>query len=379
MYTPEWLSEEGKIFQEMVHKIFREEFEPHIEEYEAQGIIPRSFWYRLAEQGILCPSMPVEYGGSGTDFTFNMAVGFECGYAIGGTNLGITLQSDILAYYLLNHGTEEQKRHYLPGMCSAELIGGLAMTEPGAGSDVKAIRTTAARSGDQYEINGQKTFITNGQNADFFVVACKTDTSKGANGISLLIVEADREGFARGRNLSKLGQKAADTSELFFDRVCVPAANLLGEENKGFFILMDELPRERLAVAVKSIGAAQRSYELTRDYIRERVVFGKKLEEFQNTRFKMAEMKTQLAAAWALVDRCMDKMIRGTLDEVDGAMVKLFVSEAEGRIVDECLQLFGGWGYMTEYPISRFYADARVRRIFAGTSEIMKLVISRKL
>ena len=379
MYTPEWLSEEGKIFQAMVHKIFSEEFEPHIEEYEEAGLIPRSFWYRLAEQGILCPSMPEEYGGSGTDFTFNMAVGFECGYTIGGTNLGITMQSDILAYYLLNHGTEEQKRRYLPGMCSAELIGGLAMTEPGAGSDVKAIRTTAARDGDRYVINGQKTFITNGQNADFFVVACKTDPAKGADGISLLIVEADREGFARGRNLSKLGQKAADTSELFFDRVSVPAANLIGKENEGFFILMDELPRERLAVAVKSIGAAQRSYELTRDYISERMVFGKKLEEFQNTRFKMAEMKTQLAAAWALVDKCMDKMVRGTLDEVDGAMVKLFVSEAEGRIVDECLQLFGGWGYMTEYPISRFYADARVRRIFAGTSEIMKLIISRKL
>lgn len=379
MYTPQWLSEEGSMFQKTVRDLFAEELETNIEQYEQAGVIPRSFWLKMAELGVLCPSIPEEYGGSGTDFTFNMAVGFECGYTIGGTNLGITLQSDILAFYFLNHGTEEQKSHYLPKMASAELIGGLALTEPGAGSDLQSIRTTALKDGDDYLINGQKTFITNGQSADFFVVACKTDPSLGARGISLMVVDSNLAGFSRGKNLNKIGQKAADTSELFFDNVRVPASKLLGGEGKGFFIMMDELPRERLAIAVKSIGAAQRSYELTRDYIAEREVFGEKLQEFQNTKFKMAEMKTELAAAWALVDQCMDKLKKGTLTEVDGAMVKLFVSEVEGRVVDECVQLFGGWGYMTEYPIARFYTDARVRRIFGGTSEIMKIVISRHL
>ena len=367
------------MFQKSIRKLFSEKLEPNIEDYEKAGVVPREFWKEMAELGMLCPSVPVEYGGFGTDFTFNMAVSFECGYSYGGTSLGITVQSDILAFYILNHGTEEQKQRYLPAMATADLIGGLALTEPGAGSDLQSIRTTALRDGDHYVINGQKTFITNGQNADFFVMACKTDPKLGAKGISLFIVDADVEGFSRGQNLGKLGQKAADTSELFFDNVRVPASNILGDEGKGFYQMMDELPRERLAIAVKAIGAAQRSYELTREYINERSVFGKPLANFQNTQFKMAEMKTQLAAAWAFIDQCMEKMAADELDEVDGAMVKLFVSEVEAEVVDECLQLFGGWGYMAEYPISRFYADARIRRIFGGTSEIMKIVISRKL
>lgn len=379
MQKIEWLSEEGLMFQEMVRKLFAEELEPNIEAFEADGVIPRSLWEKMAKQGILCPSISEEYGGTGTDFTFNMAVSYECGYANGGTALGITVHSDIIAYYISNHGTEAQKQHYLPKMCTAELIGGLALTETGAGSDLQSIQTTATKDGDDYVIKGQKTFISNGQNSDFFVVACKTDPTLGARGISLFVVDAHQPGFSRGKNLGKIGQKAADTSELFFDEVRVPSSALLGGEGKGFYIMMDELPRERLAVAIKSIGAAQRSYELTRDYISERVVFGKKLEEFQNTQFKMAEMKTQLSAAWAFVDKCMAKLIAGELSDVDGAMVKLFVSEVEGKIVDECLQLFGGWGYMTEYPISRFYTDARIRRIFGGTSEVMKIVISRNL
>lgn len=379
MSTPDWLSDEGRMFQETVRRLFREELEPNIAQYEKAGVIPRRLWERLAEHGILCPSIPEPYGGQGTDFTFNMIISFECGYSIGGTNLGITVQSDIIAFYLLNYGSEEQKAHYLPRMATAELISGLAMTEPGAGSDLQGIRTTAVREGDHYVINGQKTFITNGQNGDFFVVACKTDPTEGARGISMILVDADTPGFSRGRNLDKIGQKAADTSELFFDEVRVPASCLLGEEGKGFAVMMNELPRERLAIALKSIGAAQRAYELTRDYVSEREAFGKRLVEFQNTQFKLAELKTQLAAAWALVDKCMIKMQEGRLTATDGAMVKLFVSEVEGRVVDEGLQLFGGWGYMSEYPISRFYTDARVRRIFGGTSEIMKLVISRDL
>ncbi len=379
MYTLDWLSEEGRMFQGEVRRLFSEELEPHIEEYEQAGVVPRQFWKKMGQLGILCPSIPTEYGGAGTDFTFNMAVGFECGYAFGGTSLGVTVQSDIMAFYILNHGSEEQKRKYLPGMCSSELIGGLALTEPGAGSDLQSIRTTAIRDGDDYVINGQKTFITNGQNGDFFVVACKTDPTQGARGISLMIVDAGTPGFSRGQNLGKMGQKAADTSELFFDNVRVSASHLLGEEGKGFFMMMEELPRERLAIALKSIGAAQRSYELTRDYIAERKVFGKMLQEYQNTQFKMAEMKTQLAAAWAMIDQYVAKMVDGTLTDTEGAMVKLFVSEVEDLVVDECVQLFGGWGYMSEYPISRFYTDARVRRIFGGTSEIMKVVISRDL
>lgn len=379
MITPEWLDEEGLMFKDTVRNLFSEELEPNIEAYEAEGVIPRSLWEKMAALGILCPSIPEEYGGSGADFTFNMAVSYECGYANGGTALGITIHSDIIAYYINNHGTESQKKHYLPKMCTAELIGGLALTEPSAGSDLQSIRTTATKDGDHYIINGQKTFISNGMNADFFVLACKTDPTQGARGISLFLVDANLDGFTRGKKLSKIGQKSADTSELFFDEMRVPASALLGEEGKGFFIMMDELPRERLAIAVKALGASQRCYELTRDYIAERIVFGKKLEQFQNTQFKMAEMKTQLSAAWAFVDKCMAKMIAGELTEVDGAMVKLYVSEVEGKIVDECLQLFGGWGYMTEYPISRFYTDARIRRIFGGTSEVMKIVISRNL
>ena len=379
MYTPNWLSEEGRQFQETVRRLFSEELEPNIEHYEAEGAIPRSFWYKMAGLGILCPSMPVEYGGGGVDFTFNMLIGFECGYTIGGTNLGITIHSDIVAYYILNGGADELKQSYLPRMATGEMVGGLALTEPGAGSDLQGITMTAAKDGEHYVLNGQKTFISNGQNADFFVVACKTDPKGGARGISLFVVDADLPGFTRGRNLGKIGQKAADTSELFFEDVRVPVGHMVGEEGTGFFTVMSELPRERLAIAVKSIGAAQRSYELTRDYIEERSAFGKKISQFQNTQFKMAEMKTQLTAAWALVDQSMAKMLSDELTDVDSAMTKLFVSEVEGKVVDECLQLFGGWGYMTEYPISRFYTDARVRRIFGGTSEIMKVIISRHL
>lgn len=379
MYTIDWLSEDAQMFQSEVRRFFASEYEPRIEEFEKAGVVPREVWKKMAEIGMLCPSIPEQYGGSGTDFTFNAVVSFECGYATGGTSLGVTVHSDIIAFYILIHGSEEQRQKYLPAMASADLIGGLAMTEPSAGSDLQSIRVTATKDGDDYIINGQKTFITNGQNGDFFVVACKTDPTLGARGISLFIVDADTPGFSRGRNLGKMGQKAADTSELFFDNVRVPKTALLGEEGRGFFQMMDELPRERLAIAFKSIGSAQRSFELTREYVQQREVFGQKLGEFQNTQFKMAEMKTQLTAGWAFIEKCVAMMEAGELTDVDGAMVKLFVSNVEAMIVDECVQLFGGWGYMDEYPISRFYTDARIRRIFGGTSEIMKLVIGRKL
>ncbi|MCG2581112.1 MAG: acyl-CoA dehydrogenase family protein [Marinobacter sp.] len=368
-----------ELFRENVRRFFRAELEPNIEQWEEESVVPRSLWEKAAENGFLCCGVPEEYGGPGADFLYNMVLSEETGYAIGGASVGFSVQADIVAYYLMSAGTEEQKKYWLPKMVTAEKIAAIGMTEPGVGSDLKNLRTTAVRDGDEYVINGQKTFITNGQNCDFVLVACSTDPAAGGRGISLIIVETDRAGFSRGRNLDKIGQKAADTSEMFFQDVRVPISNLVGEEGEGFRIMMRELPRERITIACRAQAEAQRAFEITRDYVKERKAFGQAVIDFQNTQFTLADMKTNLEVGWAYLDQCIKKCDEGVLTPEEGAMAKLWTTENEGMVVDKCLQLFGGYGYMREYPISRMFVDARVRRIYGGTSEIMKLVIGRSL
>jgi long-chain-acyl-CoA dehydrogenase len=366
-----------ELFRANARRFFREELEPNIDQWEKEGCLPREFWLKAGENGFHCCGVPEEYGGPGADFLYNMVLSEEVGFAIGGASVGFSVSSDIVAYYLLHSGADEQKQKWLPKLVTGEAIAAIGMTEPGCGSDLKAMRTTAVQNGDEYIINGQKTFITNGQNCDFVLLACSTDPEAGAKGVSLIIVEADRVGFSRGRNLEKIGQKAADTSEMFFSDVHVPVSNLLGKEGGGFAVLMNELPRERITIACRALAEAQRAYELTVDYVKERRAFGKKVYEFQNTQFKLAEMKTNLAVGWSYIDQCLVKILEGRLTPEEGAMAKLWTTETGNKIVDECLQLFGGYGYMNEYPISRLFVDSRVRRIYGGTSEIMKLVIGR--
>ena len=368
-----------ELFRASARRFFREELEPNIDQWEKDGLLPKEFWLKAGENGFHCCGVPAEYGGPGADFLYNMVLSEEVGFAIGGASVGFSVSSDIVSYYLLHGGSEDQKRHWLPKMVSGEAIAAIGMTEPGCGSDLKAMRTTAVQDGDEYVINGQKTFITNGQNCDFVLLACSTDPSAGAKGISLIIVETERAGFNRGRNLEKIGQKAADTSEMFFSDVRVPKKNLLGKAGSGFAVLMNELPRERITIACRALAEAQRAYELTVDYVKQRNAFGKQIYEFQNTQFKLAEMKTDLAVGWSYVDQCLTKIIEGKLTTEEGAMAKLWTTETGNRIVDTCLQLFGGYGYMNEYPISRLFVDSRVRRIYGGTSEVMKIVIGRTI
>ena len=368
-----------ELFRTNARRFFREELEPNIDQWEKDGLLPKEFWLKAGENGFHCCGVPDEYGGPGADFLYNMVLSEEVGFAIGGASVGFSVSSDIVSYYLLHGGSEDQKRHWLPKMVSGEAIAAIGMTEPGCGSDLKAMRTTAVQEGDEYVINGQKTFITNGQNCDFVLLACSTDPSAGAKGISLIIVETDRAGFNRGRNLEKIGQKAADTSEMFFSDVRVPTKNLLGKAGSGFAVLMNELPRERITIACRALAEAQRAYELTVDYVKQRNAFGKQIYEFQNTQFKLAEMKTDLAVGWSYIDQCLAKIIDGKLTPEEGAMAKLWTTETGNRIVDTCLQLFGGYGYMNEYPISRLFVDSRVRRIYGGTSEVMKIVIGRTI
>jgi len=369
-------NEEHDMFRDAVRRFFNEALVPNIDDWEAAGRIPGSFMRACGEQGILCPQVPEAYGGPGGDYLYNAIVAEEFAY----TTLGpgcIAVHSDIVAGYLLAHGDEEQKSKWLPRMVSGETIGAVAMTEPNTGSDLQAIRTTAGRTGESYIIKGTKTFISNGQTADLFVVVAKTDPKLGAKGISLFLVESDREGFSRGANMRKLGLKNQDTSEIILQDVRVPKANLLGAEGSGFGALMTELPQERLSIAVSSVAYARKAYELTAAYVKERQVFGQKVIDFQNTRFKLADMKTRIAVAHTWVYRCLEQHVRGELTSEEGAMAKLWTTELQGDVVDECLQLFGGYGYMLEYPIARMYADARVQRIYGGTSEIMRNIIGR--
>jgi long-chain-acyl-CoA dehydrogenase len=367
------------MFRASVRRFFAQEVEPNIAQWEKDGIVPRALWTMAGAQGFLCCGIPEEYGGPGADFSYNIILSEEGGYGIGAGSLGIFMQSDIVAYYIFNHGTDALKRKWLPPMVAGEAISALGMSEPGAGSDLKAIRTTARREGDEYVINGQKVFITNGQNCDFVVLACKTDPAMGAKGISLILVEADRHGFERGRNLEKVGQHAADTSELFFSDVRVPVENLLGEEGRGFAIMMEELPRERFTIASRAMGESQRAFELTLEYVKQRQAFGQAIFDFQNTQFTLADVKTSIEVGWAFHDQCLAKIGEGTLTGEEGAMVKLWTTENNSQVMDKCLQLFGGWGYMSEYPISRFFIDSRARRLFGGTSEICRLIIGRSL
>ena len=378
--TPAWKTDELFLFEEEVGKFFTRELAPHVEKWREQGIVDRWVWERAGEAGILCASMPEEYGGAGGNFAYEQII-IEQQAKCGIEGFGISLHNGIIAPYFLNYGSEEQKQKWLPGMASGAYVGAIAMTEPGTGSDLQAVRATAVRDGDEFVINGQKTFITNGQTANLIIIVAKTDPSEGATGISLIVVDTDKaEGFTRGRNLKKLGHKAQDTSELFFDDVRVPAANLLGpKEGMGFIQLMEQLPQERHIIGVQGIAAIEAALALTLDYTKERKAFGRPIFNFQNTQFTLAEVKAKATMARVFVDYCTAQLLEGKLDPITGSMSKLLLSELENEVMDECLQLFGGYGYMDEYPISRMYADARVQRIYGGTNEIMKLLIARSL
>jgi long-chain-acyl-CoA dehydrogenase len=379
MHNRPIFSDEHELFRNGARRFFREEVEQNIAQWESDGIVPVALWKKAGENGFLCCGVPEEYGGPGADFAYQIVCSEEMGYAIGGGSLGFSISSDVVCYYLLNHASEALKSQWLPRLVSGDAISALGMSEPGAGSDLGAIKTTAVRDGDEYVINGQKTFITNGQNCHFVLLACKTDPALGAKGISLFLVEGDRPGFERGRNLEKIGQKAADTSELFFSDVRIPAGNLIGAEGAGFAIMMEELPRERLVVASRALAEAQRAFELAAQYSKERKAFGKAIYDFQNTQFTLADMKTSLVAGWAFMDQCLQKLLDGELSSEEAAMAKLYATEAGSMVVDKSLQIFGGYGYMSEYPISRIYVDARARTIFAGSSEIMKVIIGRSI
>ncbi len=369
-------TDEHHALRETARRFIEREIKPHYAQWEKDGAVPRELYRTAGKLGLLLTAIPEEYGGGGGDFLFAHVVHEELGFA-GATGPQFGLHSDIVAPYILHNGSEEQKKAWLPRMASGETITGIGMTEPGTGSDLAGVRTSARRDGDEWVIKGQKIFISNGQIADLFIVVAKTDASKGAHGISLFLVEADRKGFARGRNLEKAGMSAQDTSELFFDDLRIPVGNLLGEEGQGFRYLMTELPQERLLVAITAVAAAEEAVRLAVEYTEERHAFGKPISSLQNTRFKLAECRTETTVGRAFVEQCIAKHLRGELDTTEASMAKWWCTEMQFRVADTCLQLFGGYGYMKEYPISRLWADARVQRIYGGTTEIMKEIIGR--
>lgn len=370
-------NDDHRMFRDSVRRFIEREVTPNNDRWEAAGIVDREFWAKAGEAGLLCPTVPVEYGGLGLDFGYNAIVDEELAYA--GSAAGITLQSDITTDYVVGYGSEDQKERWLPRMVSGEVVTAIAMTEPSTGSDLQAIRTTARRDGGDYVINGSKTYITNGQQSDLVIVVAKTDASAGARGVSLILVEADRAGFERGRNLDKIGQHQADTSELFFNDVRVPASNLLGAEGAGFGYLMTQLPQERLAIAIGALASAQRAFDVTVAFTKDRKAFGKTVFDFQNTRFTLADIKTRLQVAWAHLDWAIERHMRHELTAVEASAAKLHNTEMLNQIADMCLQLHGGAGYMNEYEIARLWRDARVTRIYGGTSEIMKELIARSI
>ncbi len=369
---------EHETFRDSVRRFMRDEVAPHDERWQKQGYADREVWRKAGANGFLCPSMPPEYGGAGADKLYSMALIEEQARANNST-LGFGLHSEIVAPYLLAYGTEALKRKYLPKMASGEMIGAIAMSEPGAGSDLQAVKTTAVKKQNHYLLNGSKTFITNGWNCDLVIVVAKTDPAKGAKGTSLVVVDTSMKGFSKGRRLEKIGLKGQDTAELFFDNVEVPAQNLLGQENNGFIYLMQELPWERMQIAIGAAAKSEAALEWTKTYVSERKAFGKPVAGFQNTRFKLAELTTEVQVARVFVDRCMELLLNKTLTPEIAAMAKYWVTDLECKVMDECLQLHGGYGYMWEFPIARAYVDARVQRIYGGTNEIMKEVISRSL
>jgi long-chain-acyl-CoA dehydrogenase len=370
-------SPEHDQFRSTVRRFLERELLPHMDRWEEEGIIDRAFWTRSGEAGLLCPTVPEAYGGPGLDFGFNAVIDEELGYA--GSTAGITLHSDIVADYLVAYGSEAQKRHWLPRMVSGETVTAIAMTEPGAGSDLQGMRTTARRDGDHYVVNGSKTYITNGQHSDLVIVAAKTDPALGARGVSLILVEAERDGFARGRNLDKIGFHSQDTSELFFEDVRVPVTNCLGQEGAGFAYLMNQLPQERLSIAVSAQASAQRAFDEAVKFTRERKAFGKTVFDFQNTKFTLADLAAKLQVGWAHLDWALARHMAGALTAAEASAAKLWHTELQWEACDASLQLHGGAGYMNEYLIARLWRDARVTRIFGGTSEIMKEVVSRAI
>ncbi|MET0576121.1 MAG: acyl-CoA dehydrogenase family protein [Mesorhizobium sp.] len=377
---PVWAADEVTMLYDMASRFLSEEIAPHYERYEKNEIVERAAWEKAGAAGLLCASMPEEYGGAGGTYAHESAIAEALGH-VGVDGFGIALHNSIVAPYILHYGSEEQKKKWLPKMATGELIGAIAMTEPGAGSDLQGVKTRAEKDGNHYKLNGSKTFITNGQNANLIIVVAKTDPTKGAKGTSLIVVETNGlDGFERGRNLDKVGLKANDTSELFFNEVRVPTANLLGhEEGQGFVQLMQQLPQERLLIAGQAIGMIERALAVTVDYVKERKAFGKAVVEFQNTQFKLAELKTEATIGRVFYNDCVKRHLNGGLDPVTASMAKYWLTDLQCKIVDECLQLHGGYGYMNEYPIARMYRDARVQRIYGGTNEIMKVLIARSL
>ena len=375
------MNEELALFRENVKRFVEAEVTPNYEQWEHEEIFPRELWNKLGEQGLLAVDIPETYGGFGTDFLFSMVIQEEfakanCG-AVGGP---MAVHSDIVAHYVLNNGTQEQKLNYLPKMVSGECVGAVAMTEPGAGSDLQGVRTTAKRDGDDYVINGSKTFITNGQHCDMVIVVARTNLEvSGAKGTTLFMVDTTTPGFQRGRNLEKIGLHASDTSELFFEDVRVPASAILGELDRGFAVLMGELQRERLSLAIGAVAAAEGVLADTVEYVKERKAFGAPIADLQNTKFKMAEVATEIRIHRSFIEECKRLFMAGELDVATVSMAKLSATEMQGRVADTCLQLHGGYGYMREYGVSRAFVDARVQRIYGGTSEIMKELISRSV
>ena len=371
--------DEHRQFAESVDRFIEVEVAPHYERYEEQGYIDREVWRRAGESGYLCTSMPEEYGGAGADKLYSVVLFEQPARRAVQNLLGMLLHSEIVAPYLLHYGSEFLKRKYLPRMATGELIGAIAMTEPAAGSDLQGIRTTAVRDGDHYVLNGSKTFITNGFHCDLVIVVAKTDPGKGAKGTSLFVVDTTMAGFSKGRRLKKIGMKAQDTGELFFDNVRVPVDNLLGQENRGFAYLMTELPWERLQIAITAVAQMEAAIDWTSLYCRERRAFGKEIMQFQNTQFTLAEAMTEVQIARVFIDRCIELHIKGELDATAASMAKYWCTDLQSKVLDACLQLHGGYGYMWEYPIARAWADSRVARIYGGSNEIMKELIARQL
>lgn len=369
-FTPE-----HDMFRQQVRRFFERELVPHLSRWEEEGIVDRDVWTKCGEAGLLCPTVPEAYGGLGLDFGYNAVIDEELAYI--GSSAGITLHSDIVADYLVAYGSEEQKQHWLPRMISGETPTAIAMTEPGTGSDLQGIKTTALKQGGDYVLNGSKTYITNGQHAELVIVVAKTDPGQGAKGVSLILVESGRPGFARGRNLDKIGLHAQDTSELFFQDVRVPQANLLGQEGAGFIYLMNQLPQERLSIACSAQACAQRAFDEAVTFTKERKAFGRSVFDFQNTRFTLADLKSKLQVGWAHLDWCIARHMAGELTAQEASAAKLWHTELQFDVCDVSLQLHGGAGYMNEYLIARLWRDARVTRIFGGTNEIMKEVVSR--